>query len=41
MKTFLVTIPIAGHFTIEVKAESKEEAIEKAFGADTEDGELE
>ena len=40
MKTYLVTIPLAGHFSVEVEAESKEQAIEKAQEADPKDGEL-
>lgn len=40
MKNYSVTIPIAGHFIIEVDAESEEQAIEKAMNADEKDGEL-
>lgn len=32
MKTYNVTLPIAGHINLDVEAESEEEAIEKAFG---------
>jgi len=31
MKTYLVTVPVAGHATIEVEAESEDQAIEKAI----------
>jgi hypothetical protein len=34
MKTFTVTIPLAGHAVIEIEAENEEEAIEKAFESD-------
>lgn len=40
MKTYLVTIPIAGHITFEVEADSFENAIEKAWQLDSEEGEL-
>lgn len=40
MKTYIVTLPVAGHITFEIEAESKEEAIEAAFQEDVEKGEL-
>jgi len=40
MKTFLVTIPIAGHISFEIKAENKEEAEQKAWDSDSDEGEV-
>ena len=40
MKTYLVSIPIAGHVVHEVEAESPEEAIGSAQIMDPEDGEV-
>ena len=34
MKTYTVTIPIAGHAVIEVEADNAEEAIERALNSD-------
>lgn len=34
MKTYLVTIPIAGHASFEIEAESAEAAVEKAWEMD-------
>lgn len=34
MKTYSVTIPIAGHIVLEVEADSEDEAIEKALISD-------
>lgn len=39
MKQYTVKIPIAGHFVVEVEAENKAQAIEKAWRADPESGE--
>lgn len=41
MKTYIVTIPIAGHLRFEVEAEDEESAIEKASDMDHEKAELE
>ena len=41
MKKYIVSIPIAGHFIVEVKAENEEQAIERAWAAQTGDGEVE
>ena len=38
--TYLVTIPIAGHITFEVEAESEGDAIDAAMQMDENDGEL-
>lgn len=40
MKTYVVTIPIAGHATCEVNAESEEEAIEAGMCMDAKDCEI-
>lgn len=34
MKTYSVTVPIAGHMVIEVKAESADDAVEKALASE-------
>lgn len=34
MKTYTVTVPIAGHLVVEVEAENAEDAIEKAMDSD-------
>lgn len=34
MKKYMVTIPVAGHLNFEVKANSEEEAIEKALSTE-------
>jgi hypothetical protein len=38
--TYLVTIPIAGHITFEVDAESESDAIDAAMKMDENEGEL-
>jgi len=38
MKTYLVTIPIAGHFTAKVKASNEEDTIAQAYALDIEGG---
>jgi hypothetical protein len=40
MKTFNVTIPIAGHVSFEIEAETKEAAIKAACDADPIEGEV-
>jgi hypothetical protein len=40
VKTYLVTIPLAGHIRFEVEAESEEQAIELANQMETEQGEM-
>jgi len=40
MKTFIVTIPIAGHLSFEVEAESEEEAKTAAWQLHSDKGEL-
>ena len=41
LKSFFVTIPIAGHVHFEIEAESEEQALEKAWKTPAEEGELE
>lgn len=41
MSTYRVTVPIAGHHTVMVEAETEEEAIEKAMDTDMSDGDFE
>lgn len=41
MKQYIVKIPIAGHFVVEVEAEDEAEAINKAWDTDTSGGEAE
>lgn len=40
MKTYLVTIPIAGHISFEVEAENEEAAKEAAWATDSKHGEV-
>lgn len=40
MNTYLVTIPIAGHLTFEVEAETPAQAITMSRDMDSDDGEL-
>ena len=39
-KTYIVTIPIAGHISFEIEAKTEEAAIQSAWDSDTSDGEL-
>lgn len=40
MNTYIVTIPIAGHITFEIEAETPAEAESKAWELPTEEGEV-
>lgn len=40
MRTFIVTIPIAGHLSFEVEAENEAEAKDKAYDSGSSEGEL-
>lgn len=40
MKTFTVTMPIAGHVTFEIEAESEQAAIKAAWETDSGEGEV-
>ena len=40
MNTYIVTIPIAGHITFEIEAETPAEAESKAWAAPTEEGDV-
>jgi hypothetical protein len=39
-KTYIVTIPIAGHISFEIEAETEEAAIQSAWDADPDNGDV-
>lgn len=40
MKTYVVTIPIAGHISFEIEAEDEKAAEKAAWGSDVKEGDL-